>query len=160
MPRYLIIANQTLGGSELSSELEARIAQGGAQFHVVVPMTEPQLESPWVPADPLFGIPAPTADTTEAIEEARRRSEVRLERILELIRRRGGEASGEVGTTDPVEAARSALDRFTPDHVIVSTLPSGISRWLKMDLPSRIERLVDVPVTTVEASPTEDTSPA
>lgn len=156
MPRYLILANQTLGGAELLSAIRERIARGDARFHVVVPMTEPHLEAPWVPADPLFGIPAPTADTTEAVEEARRRSEHRLERVLELVRAEGGEAGGEVGTSDPVEATRSALERVTPDEVIVSTLPAGISRWLGMDLPSRVERLVEVPVTTIEASATED----
>ena len=39
------------------------------------------------------------------------------------------------------------------DAVIVSTLPAGVSRWLKMDLPSRIDRMTDAPVTTIEAEP-------
>lgn len=155
MPRYLLIANQTLGGTDLLAEIQRRITEGDAEFHVVVPMTEPSLEAPWVPADPLFGLPAPTAETTEAIEDARHRSQLRLERILDLIRDRGGAATGEVGSTEPVEATRSALERFQPDHVIISTLPSGISRWLRMDLPSRVERIVEVPVTVIEASPDE-----
>ncbi|MEZ5294822.1 MAG: hypothetical protein R2697_00680 [Ilumatobacteraceae bacterium] len=34
-------------------------------------------------------------------------------------------------------------------EVIVSTLPSRISRWLRQDLPTRICRAVTVPVTVV-----------
>lgn len=37
------------------------------------------------------------------------------------------------------------------NEVIISTLPVGISRWLKLDLPSRTQRMVECPVTTVEA---------
>jgi len=35
------------------------------------------------------------------------------------------------------------------DEVIISTLPSTLSRWLRQDLPHRIERKVSVPVTVV-----------
>jgi GABA permease len=35
------------------------------------------------------------------------------------------------------------------DEVIVSTLPRRVSRWLQSDLPHRVERRYDVPVTTV-----------
>ena len=37
------------------------------------------------------------------------------------------------------------------ERLIVSTFPSGISRWLHMDVVSRIERVVDIPVTHVIA---------
>lgn len=152
MTRYLLIANQTLGGRELDREIQQRIATGPAEFHVVVPMTEPRHEAQdWVPADPIYAIPARVEATAEAIDEARRRSEHRLGRIVERIRDLGGVAEGEVGPSDAYAAATEALERIRPDAVIVSTLPAGISRWIKMDLPSRLERAADVPVTTVEA---------
>ena len=35
---------------------------------------------------------------------------------------------------------------------IVSTLPSHLSRWLRLDLPHRVERATGLPVTHVVAS--------
>ena len=35
------------------------------------------------------------------------------------------------------------------DEIILSTLPSSVSRWLKLDLPHRVEQHYDVPVTTL-----------
>lgn len=153
MSRYLVVANQTLGGAELLREVEERIERGEARFHVVVPMVEPTREATdWAPADPAFGIPVRTAASTGALEEARRRSQHRLQAMVASITALGGEADGEVGSTDPVKAVSSVLDREAFDEVIVSTLPAGISRWLKLDLASRISRMSDAPVTTVEAS--------
>lgn len=41
------------------------------------------------------------------------------------------------------------------DEVILSTLPPGVSRWLKQDLPHRLERHFDIPVTHVIGDPAE-----
>ena len=38
------------------------------------------------------------------------------------------------------------------DEIILSTLPPGISRWLKKDLPHRVEQRFALPVTTVISS--------
>jgi hypothetical protein len=38
------------------------------------------------------------------------------------------------------------------DEIIISTLPATLSRWLKLDAPSRIARMTQVPVTHVEAT--------
>lgn len=152
MGRYLIVANQTLGGWELERKVKDRIEHGEGDFYVVVPMIEPEAEvASWAPTDPMFGIPVQTNVDTEAMDEARERSEHRLHAMIDKITSLGGAAEGEVGPTDPVRAAESALDREPFDEVIVSTLPAGISRWVKMDVASRIDRLADCPVTVVEA---------
>jgi hypothetical protein len=151
MHRYLLIANQTLGGSELYREIALRIVDESCEFHVVVPMTEPEAEATWIPADPAFGMPVPRPDMSEALDEARRRSEHRLQQMLHTIEEAGGIATGEVGPMDPYEAAIEALERGSYEEVILSTLPPGISRWLKLDLPSRLKRATDLPVTVVEA---------
>jgi GABA permease len=44
------------------------------------------------------------------------------------------------------------LREITFDEIIVSTLPAGPSRWLKRDLPHRVEREYGLPVTHVVAA--------
>lgn len=150
MGRYLIVANQTLGGEELAEKVAVRIEHGEGRFYVVVPLTQPDTEVPnSVPHDPAFGVPPQPEPTDDADEEARRRSEHRLRAMIDKIAELGGEAEGEIGSTDPFKAVQSVVEREDFDEVIVSTLPAGVSRWVKMDLPSRIDRLVDCPVTTV-----------
>jgi hypothetical protein len=39
------------------------------------------------------------------------------------------------------------------DEVVVSTLPTGVSRWLGLDLPRRLEKLTGVSVLHVVAQP-------
>ncbi|MFA9446627.1 hypothetical protein [Egicoccus sp. AB-alg6-2] len=153
MGACLIVANQTLGGAKLDAAVRERVAAGTRRFHVVVPMTELGYEvAVWSPPDPFFALPAvPMEDVGDARAEAQRRGELRLTRMLERLREAGGEADGELGDPDGAEAVRQALEHVEVDEVIVSTLPAGLSRWLKLDLPSRIARAVDVPVTTIEA---------
>ena len=77
----------------------------------------------------------------------------RLDAMLAHLRDLGLEASGEVGSKDPVEAARDALRTHPADEVILSTLPAGISRWLGQDAPTRMKAAVRVPVVVVTAEP-------
>lgn len=152
MSRYLIVANQTLGGEELEERIRTRIDSGEGRFYVLVPMVEPEYEADaWVPPDPAFGIAGLRTGADEALEVARERSQHRLERMLDRIRTLGGEAEGEVVGPDPLEAIGHILERDDIAEILISTLPAGISRWLKMDLPSRVARRTEVPVTTVEA---------
>jgi hypothetical protein len=39
------------------------------------------------------------------------------------------------------------------DEIIVSTLPTGSSRWMGIDLPHRLEKLTSVPVRHVVSKP-------
>jgi hypothetical protein len=55
---------------------------------------------------------------------------------------------GIVGAQDPVAAVHDAINLRGFDEVIVSTLPTTVSRWLKLDLPSKISG-TGLPVTTV-----------
>jgi hypothetical protein len=154
MDEYLIVANQTLGGAELERAISERIAAGRRRCYVLVPMTPPQYEViGWAVADAGFAVP-PTAseDLAASVEVARQRSEHRLERMLDKVRALGGDVDGEIGDSDPAEAVKRLLERRDFDEILVSTLPAGLSRWLKLDLPSRIARLTEIPVSTVEAT--------
>ena len=134
MRRCLILANQTLCGPRLLESIRQRVESGEHSFHVVVPAT------PLADQERAAVGNGPPADHAHAVAAQR------LARSLELIGELGASADGEVGDPDPLEAVRLALGRFPADEVLVSTLRLGPSRWLRVDLPSRIERACHLPV--------------
>jgi len=74
----------------------------------------------------------------------------RLDVGLDALRKLGLEATGEIGDVNPVYAVGVLLrrgERF--DGLIVSTLPPGMSRWLKLDVPIRLARETDLEVEVV-----------
>ena len=85
-------------------------------------------------------------------EEARRLAEEKLQLALKQMVAAGAKADGEVGDGDPMRAVEAALSRRQVDEIIVSTLPQRLSRWLRQDLPRRLEHKFHVPVTHVEAA--------
>ena len=127
----LVVANVTAASDELLAELSERAEQGPAEFTVLLPATG--------------------GDSAAAKRE--------LKRALERMREAGLEVSGSIGDRDPVVAVHEAWDPRRYDEVIVSTLPTGASRWLQIDLPHRIERMCDVPVRHVVAKPEEEPRP-
>ena len=110
------------------------IAAEPHEFYVVVPAT-PVAEQEQEPGGE--GEPA---------DRARAVAAQRLTSALAEIRGLGAAADGEVGDRDPVQAVRLALRRFSADEIVVSTLRRGASRWLRADLPSRVERSFGLPV--------------
>jgi hypothetical protein len=50
-----------------------------------------------------------------------------------------------------MRAVADVLSSRSFDEIVVSTLPQPISKWLAMDLPHRLHRRFDLPVTTVVA---------
>ena len=135
MRRYLVVANQTLGGEHLAEKVRACLAAGPSRFHILVPATQPQDHAVW------------TEGEAQAIASRR------LEQALERFRELGADAQGEVGDELPLEAIADAVREQTFDEIILSTLPPGLSRWLRQDLPHRVERTFDVTVTHVVGEP-------
>ena len=130
MGRYLIVANQTLAADQLTDKVRELLAEGECSFHIVVPATHTK--------DHSFH--------TEGADHAS--AEKRLEGALERFRGLGCKADGEVGDTSPFLAVRDCLlADGTYDGIIVSMLPPGVSRWLKQDLPHRLERTFGLPIT-------------
>jgi hypothetical protein len=121
----LVVANVTAASDDLLAALSARSEQGPVEFTLLLPASG--------------GSP----------KNARRE----LDRALERMRAAGLEVTGSVGDSDPVVAVHEAWDPRRYDEVVVSTLPTGSSRWLRIDLPHRIERLTDVPVRHVVSKP-------
>jgi hypothetical protein len=75
---------------------------------------------------------------------------------LKRLRSIGATVDGTVGDPDPMKAIDNAIARQRFDEIILSTLPPGISRWLSWDLPRRIRRRTDIPLTVV-TSPRQPT---
>ena len=63
----------------------------------------------------------------------------------------GGHVEGMVGDPEPLNAVQDAVNLQGFDEIIVSTLPVRVSRWLRLDLPSKIGGL-GLPVTTITAT--------
>ena len=133
MPSYLIVANQTLSSPTLMAAVRERSVDGDAHFHVVVPAT-----------------PITHALTWDE-KEAEAAAAERLTAVLGTLQAMGADAAGEVGCADPVAAAQDAIRVVAVDEILLSTLPSGVSRWLGQDVPARLRRAVSVPVTVVTA---------
>ncbi len=156
MANYLVVANQTLGGAELDEEIRRRMKEGPSSFYVVVPATRPQdyptstgMELGAGGSLPMIARatgPGPTTD-----EEATAHAQHRLGQLLDELRRLGAEADGELGHPDPLRAVGEVLASRSFDEIVLSTLPQPISKWLAMDLPHRLQRRFDLPVTTVIA---------
>src|SRR3954451_11685827 len=121
----LIIANRTPATPGLLEEVRRRAAEGATRFTLLVPRPF------WDP------------DTEE--------SAVTLELAIPLLEAAaGGGGEGLIGVEDPVRAVDSALADASYDEIILSTLPERVSRWLHMDLPTRLHRF-GLPVTVVTA---------
>jgi hypothetical protein len=140
--RYLIIANRTLVSPGLEQLVHECVAAHPCEFHVLVP----QAFTPTIYAvDPMGLIDLRLHQTT--IDYARHEAEERLDHFRETFARQGVLITGEVGCSDPLAAARNVVERLLFDEIIVSTLPPGVSRWLKMDLANRVQRAFELRVT-------------
>jgi GABA permease len=172
MARILVVANQTCESPELLEALKARAAQGDAEFYLVVPAsghnvlekaTDPDaaaaesvqhldravkkfkeeglnVEGQLGDGDPFAADPdAAAAHTTPHMEAA-----------VERMRAEGLNVEAHLGDSDPLAAVQDAVNFGKFDEVIVSTLAQNFSKWLKMDLPTRVERTTGLPVTHIE----------
>jgi hypothetical protein len=131
MRSYLIVGNETLAGESLAQAINDRLADGPIRARVVVPLTSVGGRLTWDEAESM----------TVALG--------RLDETLERLRALGIEADGEVGDRDPILAVKDAMRSRDIDEIILSTLPTGVSRWLGADVPGRLRDAVTVPVTVV-----------
>jgi hypothetical protein len=122
MRRYLVVANRTLGGHELLDRVRDAVRVGPCHFTVLVPADDRDTDAPR-----------------------------RLSQELTRLREVGADADGREVAADPFDAVARELADREYDEVIVCTLPPGVSRWLRADLVSRVERVTDLPVSHVFA---------
>jgi hypothetical protein len=119
----LVVANVTATSEELLGVLRERSARGACRFTLLMPRSG--------------------ADSGPALEAA-----------LEKMREAGlPKVTGKVGDPDPIVATMELWDPMEFDEIVVSTLPTGVSRWLGLDLPRRLEKLTSVSVRHVVSQP-------
>jgi GABA permease len=149
MGKLLIVGNRSLGGTELAALVGERARSGPSEAHLVVPVPNP------VASAVAIGASAPDMAPTLSrdIEDDRRSAQEQLDFGLTWLAGLGMAATGELSLDADTPAAVARLvEQHGFDEVIVSTLPTKVSRWLRQDLPCRIGRKVSVPVTVVSTT--------
>ena len=132
--RVLVVANRTADSDELLGALDRRAAEGPAEFTLLVPATPRGVA--WA------------ADMHSGGGEA----ELHRDQAVSRMRAAGLDvADGKVGDPDPVAAVEDEVNFGSYDEIMVSTLPRNLSKWLKLDLPHRVERATGLPVRHIEA---------
>jgi hypothetical protein len=130
--RVLVVAHKTAATQPLLDAVRERAQRGNCTFTLLVPNTTHGLHKVVDPQD-------------QAASEAQ---EV-LDRAVPLLEEAAGTpVKGLVGDADPVAAVHDAINMNGFDEVIISTLTAKVSRWLKLDLPSKVAGM-GLPVTTV-----------
>jgi hypothetical protein len=131
MADILVLANETIGGEKLLEAIRERNAQGDARFHVVVPQTRPRH------GNVIYD------------EVVRDSAQVRIDLALAFMREEGIQGTGEVGDADPFNAAMDAVREYGVTEIIVSTLPTQASAWIRRDLVQSLEAETGLPVNHV-----------
>jgi hypothetical protein len=138
MRRYLVVANQTLAGEPLVSRMRELSRAGPCAFFLVVPATPPR-------------------DHTWTEGEVRATARTRLDEALMQLSGMQVKVEGEVGDGNPMLAIDDAIRDHGPfAEIILSTLPPGASKWLRLDLPHRVASSFGLPMTHVAGEPAHD----
>jgi len=130
--RVLVVAHKTAATQPLLDAVRERAQRGNCAFTLLVPNATHGLHKVVDPEDQAAG----EAQTV-------------LDRALPLLEgAAGAPVKGLVGDPDPVAAVHDAINLHGFDEVIISTLSAKVSRWLRLDLPSKVAGM-GLPVTTV-----------
>ena len=130
--RVLVVAHKTAATQPLLDAVRERVQRGPSTFTLLVP-------------NPAHGLHKVVDPEDQQASEAQTVINDALPALSEAA---GAPVEGIVGDADPVAAVHDAINLRGFDEVIVSTLPVRLSRWLKLDLPSKVGGL-GLPLTTV-----------
>lgn len=127
MARYLLVAHQTAD----SPELEAKVLglardDPKAEFVLVVPATQIG-----------YLLELEEGASGSPLTQAR----LRAQRARDSLAHAGVPlAATRIGHYDPLTAIEEELRSGSYKAVVICTLPHGLSRWLRMDLPAQVSR--------------------
>jgi hypothetical protein len=132
--RVLVVANRTAATPALLDAVRERAARGPCTFTLLVPNTTHGLHTLVDPED---------QDKSEA--------EAVVDMAVPLLEdAAGAPVDAMIGVPEPLAAIQDAVNIHGFDELIISTLPTKVSKWLHLDLPSKAAGL-GLPVTTVTA---------
>jgi hypothetical protein len=138
--RVLVVANKTAGSDELIAAMRERAEQGPAEFVLLLPATPKGLTH----------VIDPHEREQHAEDHCRRAADRLRGAGLPLVEAKPGDAEPLAAVEDELNAGGDSYD-----EIIVSTLPKHLSKWMKLDLPSKVRGLTDKPVTHVTAHKAE-----
>jgi hypothetical protein len=130
----LVVAAKTAATQGLIEAVRARAAEGPASFTLLVPK-------------PVHGLHKVVDAQDMPADEGQQILDNAIPKLEEAA---GGPVEGLIGDSEPLVAIEDAINLHGFDEIIVSTLPKTVSRWLKLDLPSKLKGL-GKPVTVVTA---------
>jgi hypothetical protein len=136
--RVLVVAHKTAATPALLDAVRERAAEGAASFTLLVPASPHGIER-------VMG-----ADDGHGADNQSEADEVLALALPLLEDAAGGPVEGIVGDPIVLDAIQDAVNQHGFDEIIVSTLPARVSRWLHLDLPSKLNGL-GLPVTTITA---------
>jgi len=140
--RVLVVANRTAATPALQQAVAERAAAGPAVFTLLVPNSPHGLHRVVNPED---------TDRSEA--------GAMLELALPLLEEAAGsDIEGVIGDHNPFDAVQDFVNARGADEIIISTLPARVSRWLRSDLPSKLN-VLGLPVTTITPQGTRKAIP-
>jgi hypothetical protein len=130
--RVLVVAHKTAATEPLLAAVRKRAARGPAAFSLLVP-------------NAAHGLHKVVDAEDQGAGEAQQVLDTALPKLSEAA---GAQVEGIVGDPDPSAAVQDAINLRGFDEIIISTLSPKVSRWLKLDLPSKVSGM-GLPVTTV-----------
>jgi len=130
--RVLVVAHKTAATQPLLDAVRERAGRGAVTFTLLVP-------------NPAHGLHKVIDAEDQGAGEAQGVLDAALPKLSEAA---GAPVEGIVGDPDPSAAVQDALNLRGFDEIIISTLSPRVSRWLKLDLPSKVSGM-GLPVTTV-----------
>jgi hypothetical protein len=153
MSRILVVANRTLGSSELLQSIQDRMSKGPCEFTLLVPAVPHARRESTMETLTRRITNMPVTDEARGADDADyEHARGRVAFGIEQLQRLGADVDGEVGDANAVKAVEDALTRGKYDEIILSTLPKRVGGWMSQDLPNRVKRKFKGPVTVVAVS--------